>query len=283
MLKFGQEGTPKSNTAVVVYDWKIIIGISVNLRCTTGSYLGPYVSPFIFRKICFRLDDSGWNGNDGEFPDQKLNFVREGYKFGDNMFLEWNHWLESYIRYSIQQLTNVHVVTFFLRKSDIKDLRDNKAHRDGTGVLHRKPQDGDIVHETEIYGSSDKVEEEKEEEEEEPDFEGVSNIDDDAATASGRFESSGGNLDEDFTVADDGNVGGDQSSSEDSDNDSEDSLPHRFMPACYYRGLKLTSQQLKVDWRFARWELWKPIWEEFSLKGMSFQILMMLIFQRKGF
>ncbi|TGO49785.1 hypothetical protein BCON_0200g00140 [Botryotinia convoluta] len=153
----------------------------------------------------------------------------------DSLHLESNPWLDSYIRYSVQQLTNVHVVTFFLRKSAIKDLQDNKAHRVATLVLDRKPRDGGIIHGTGIYGSSD-----KDEEEEEADFEGISDIDDDA-TGSGHFDSSGGHVDDDFTVADDGNDSDDENSSEDSDNDSEDSWPHSVSPRRYYKGLEQTS------------------------------------------
>ncbi|TGO62887.1 hypothetical protein BOTNAR_0107g00110 [Botryotinia narcissicola] len=107
------------------------------------------------------------------------------------------------LSYTLPHLGNVHVINFLLRKSAIKDLQENKAHGLGTVVLNTKPQDGDIVHETEIYkidGSSDK-------EDEEPDFEIVSDIDDDDdddATGSGHFDS-GGYVDVDFTVTDHSN------------------------------------------------------------------------------
>lgn len=127
--------------------------------------------------------------------------------------MERNPWLHSFTRYLVQYLGNVHVLNFLLRKSAIKDLQDNKAHGLGTMVLNTKSRDGDIVHETEIYeiyGNSDK-------EDEEPDFEIVSDVvdddDNDTATGSGHFDSSGGLVDVDFTVTDDSNDGDEESSS----------------------------------------------------------------------
>ncbi|KAF7959352.1 hypothetical protein EAE96_000972 [Botrytis aclada] len=175
----------------------------------------------------------------------------------DNLHLESNPWLDSYIRYSVQQLTNVHMVTFLLRKSAIEDLQDNKAHRVGTLVLDRKERDSSIIRTTKNYGSADKdkVEEEKEEKKKkEAELIGVSDIDA-AATGSGHFDSSGGHVD--------GYDSDDEWSSDDSDDDSVDSWPHVVSPRRYYKGMELTAKQLKNDWKLARWEWWKPIWEEF--------------------
>ncbi|TGO21543.1 hypothetical protein BPAE_0214g00140 [Botrytis paeoniae] len=111
-----------------------------------------------------------------------------------------------------------------------------------TLVLDRKPWDGGIIHETELYEGSDK------DEEEEAYFEGA-----DMSMVTS-------------TAADDGNDGDDESSSEDSDNDFEDSWPHSVSPRRYYKRLELTSKQLQSDWTLARWEWWKPIWEEFFIE-----------------
>ncbi|TGO13661.1 hypothetical protein BTUL_0065g00170 [Botrytis tulipae] len=118
---------------------------------------------------------------------------------------------------AIRSAVKTRLLLCIIYKEAIKDLQDNKAHGLGTVVLNTKPRDGDIVHEIyEIYGSSGK-------EDEEPDFEIVSDIDDDdddddTATGSGHFDSSDGHVDVGFTVTDDINDDGEESSSENNDN-----------------------------------------------------------------
>ncbi|KAF7894320.1 hypothetical protein EAF00_007834 [Botryotinia globosa] len=109
-------------------------------------------------------------------------------------------------------------------------------------VLNTKPRHDDIVHETEIYeiyGSSDK-------EDEEPEFEIVSDIDDDDDTVmgSGHFDSSGEHFDVDFTITDDSNDGDEESLNEDSGNGYY-SLSHSVSPRDDYEGSELTSRKLQ--------------------------------------
>ncbi|TEY57596.1 hypothetical protein BOTCAL_0212g00110 [Botryotinia calthae] len=140
----------------------------------------------------------------------------------DNIHLELNHWLYSFIRYLVQQLRNVHVVTYFLRKSTVRSLQKNKTHMSGKTLSLTELRDRSSMHDTGIDESSDTGVE--------TDIEGFGDIDDNS----------------DF-------------GSDDSDNDSESTRRHNSFPCRSYTGIEKTSKVLQRDWTWARWEWWKPI------------------------
>ncbi|KAF5867776.1 uncharacterized protein Bfra_006974 [Botrytis fragariae] len=206
--------------------------------------------------------------------EDKRRITRLAFNY-DNLHMDSNPWLESFTRYLVQHLGNVHVITFLLRKLAIKNLQDNKAHKDGTFILDRKLWDRGSNDGTEIYRNFDtdeeaekeeevkkNEEEEEEEEEEEKVFDAFSDIDDDTK-GSGYFDSLGGHVDDDITVADDGNDSDDEIPSYDSENDFENFCLHTAALHRNYDGLEETSEQLQRDWKLARWEWWEPVWEEF--------------------
>ncbi|KAM3155786.1 hypothetical protein ABEW05_003722 [Botrytis cinerea] len=149
----------------------------------------------------------------------------------DNMHLEFNNWLYSFIRYLVQQLRNVHVVTYFLRSSTVRSMQKNKAYISGRILSTKELRNRRRMHETEIDERSD--------------------------TDLGTEIESFGDVDDDDDDDDDSDFG------RPSDDDSERTRCHNSFPCRSYTDIEKTSKILQRDWTWARREWWKPIWKEF--------------------
>lgn len=117
------------------------------------------------------------------------------------------------------------MVTYFLRSSTVRSLQKNKAHISGRMLSTKEIRNRRSMHDTEIDERSDT--------DLETDIESFGDVDDNSD--SGRP----------------------------SDDDSERIRCHNSFPCRSYTGLEKTSKTLQRDWTWARWEWWKPIWEEF--------------------
>ena len=148
----------------------------------------------------------------------------------DNMHLEFNNWLYSFIRYLVQQLRNVHVVTYFLRSSTFRSMQKNKAYISGRILSTKELRNRRRMNETEIDERSD--------------------------TDLGTEIESFGDVDDDDDD-DDSDFG------RPSDDDSERTRCHNSFPCRSYTDIEKTSKILQRDWTWARREWWKPIWKEF--------------------